>query len=397
MKNILIVSIESNAKAYTPAGKEMRLLARKLADKNRVTLFTTYSKTEEFAEKIIDKNLKFEYIKSPRYFFYRFFEKQKKVRTFLGELFLKIYYKFFKKKINQINYKPFYKWLKNQKERYDIVISVSNPLMNHDFARQIQEKGIAQDWYLFFLDPFSDAYSLSLEEQNRRRQKEIGFFEQCEQIFTTQPIFNHSEELHIEKYQSKTIIIPDIFICDKTEFHKEGFPKEIHAGYLGSFIPKIREPQKFFKILSFLPKSIFVDIYYGGCETVVSRLDHGENVRVHDLIKDAEQYNITVGEMDILINIGNFSTNQIASKIYDYIGFGKPIIHFYQNEEDLTIQKFGKYSNIRFIDYRLDPELAAKEFFKACLELKGKTVSYQTVQELFGADTLDCFTEKYFN
>ena len=398
MKKILIVSIESNAKAFTPAGNEMRSLAEKLAKKNKVTLLTFHSKKSEISEKPQSENLRIDSVKNPKASFYRFFERQKNCRTRLGELLLNLYFALFQQIINRANYKPLHSYLEGQHETYDLIISVSNPFLNHDIAKEIKEKCHIPVWYLFFLDQFADAYTAhsTQEEVNRRKQKEATAFEACQKIFTTQPIFDHCTQLQNAKFKEKTVVVPDVFIQDLTHFCKEGDPDVFRVGYFGAFLPKIREPKKLFEILSRLPKAVLVDIYYTGCDTEVEKLEHGENVRLHDLIRDPERYRETVGKTDILINVGNLVANQIPSKIYDCIGFGKPMIHFYQDDEDFTLQKFSKYPLIRFVDYRKDPDLAAKEFLAACAELKGKTLSYEHIKELFGTDTIESFLDQYF-
>ena len=48
-------------------------------------------------------------------------------------------------------------------------------------------------------------------------------------------------------------------------------------------------------------------------------------------------------EANVLVSIGNSDVSQTPSKIYEYIASGKPIIHFYQKEEDPVVQILASY------------------------------------------------------
>ena len=50
-----------------------------------------------------------------------------------------------------------------------------------------------------------------------------------------------------------------------------------------------------------------------------------------------------IGDADVLINIGNSISNQLPSKLLEYIGTGKPIINFYRINNDTSNHYLSKY------------------------------------------------------
>ena len=50
-----------------------------------------------------------------------------------------------------------------------------------------------------------------------------------------------------------------------------------------------------------------------------------------------------LSKSNILINVGNTITNQLPSKVFEYISMGKPIINFYFDEEDMGLKIFKQY------------------------------------------------------
>jgi len=72
---------------------------------------------------------------------------------------------------------------------------------------------------------------------------------------------------------------------------------------------------------------------------------------------------------DILINIGNNNTNQIPSKILEYIGMQKPIISFIRDENDAALDYLNRYPYSYIINENKEKSISkvleqAMEFFE---------------------------------
>ena len=57
-------------------------------------------------------------------------------------------------------------------------------------------------------------------------------------------------------------------------------------------------------------------------------------------------------DADILISIGNKDSDFLPSKTLKYMGTGKPIIHFYSDDNDVSLNYYKYYPAVLFIDQR---------------------------------------------
>lgn len=62
---------------------------------------------------------------------------------------------------------------------------------------------------------------------------------------------------------------------------------------------------------------------------------------------------------DVLVSIAEKNGKQMSSKIFDYMSFGKPIIHFYFSDDDVNVPWLNRYNNsycvnISNCDYSLE-------------------------------------------
>jgi thiamine pyrophosphate-dependent acetolactate synthase large subunit-like protein len=68
------------------------------------------------------------------------------------------------------------------------------------------------------------------------------------------------------------------------------------------------------------------------------------NYSLHPLVPQKDIEKITA-EADILLSVGNKDSDFLPSKILSYIATGKPIIHYYFDESDVSLPYLKKYNN----------------------------------------------------
>ena len=86
---------------------------------------------------------------------------------------------------------------------------------------------------------------------------------------------------------------------------------------------------------------------------------------------------------DILVSIGNAVSNSLPSKVIDYIAYGKPIIHFSSQKNDVCKNYFDKYPLALVIDESAPVNHACDLIKEFIAENKGKKVSYDTISKIF--------------
>ena len=94
-----------------------------------------------------------------------------------------------------------------------------------------------------------------------------------------------------------------------------------------------------------------------------------------------------------LLSIGNATGDQKVSKIYEYMAFGKPIIHFYSKKDDETASELSRYP-IACCLYEDDGIEACSRKLRIFLtSTRGATVPFSKVAELFPEELPSCVTD----
>lgn len=392
--NILIICPNCNEETIYPACKQAYYLAEYLSISNQVIVL---AKQFDNNYKYVDKR-KF-VIETLPDCHYQNIMVDKWLES--GNYFKKIYalYKrrFLTRDFDIIDFK---KWLKCKKIKFDLIISWSYPFFTHRLALIAKRFFRHAKNIIFMLDPYAD----NLMEQSSvaaRIVEENKIFIKSDKIFTTKLIYEKSNYSMIKNFSDKVSFVPDTFIYDRTKYSHISCNKNIITlSYFGQFIKSIRNPLKMIDIFKNLTTEFKINLYYRGCEDIVTN-NVGDNVALCEYIRNFEKFNQKVGEANFLLSLGNTINNQNPSKIFEYVCFGKPIIHFYQNDEDKAKEYFANYPYIKFIDYRLDPKIMASMVIDFCKEMNGKKVDYSIIQSLFPhftvnyianliEDTIDC-------
>ena len=123
--------------------------------------------------------------------------------------------------------------------------------------------------------------------------------------------------------------------------------RKIELVYTGSFLKGVRQPEELMRFLRKLDAEKYSAKFYGLCCPYLERNvpDLPRCVKLMGSVQ-VEQCKKVVREADILLNGGNTCTNQMPSKVFDYIGTGKPILNFYSLDEELAMQYLRLYPRI---------------------------------------------------
>lgn len=131
-------------------------------------------------------------------------------------------------------------------------------------------------------------------------------------------------------------------------------------------------------ILSNLPATMKIKILGTGCRDIVT--EESKKFKQDQLILlgpvPHQECLEEIEKSNILINLGNTVTNQMPSKLFEYINLGKPILNFYFTKEDMCLKVFKKYPlafNFNLNDYTQDD---IDEMIKFIEDNKNSSLSY---------------------
>lgn len=244
-------------------------------------------------------------------------------------------------------YKMLKRMIKN--EKYAFVLSTCESFLSCQHVLMLKkELNIKFAWITYFMDP----HAFYIKNLNcpgiLKIEQEI--YDKSDLILVTDDIFIENKSNILNKYINKTIpvqfgnlkfiqsrLIRPIFEKDK-----------INCVYAGSLLDEnIRSPKYLFKIVNELDDRFIVHMVCNNlskasimlCDSILGK---NKIIKWYDSLTIEESMGI-ISNAEILINLGNKSVNQTPSKIFDYIGTGKPIINIYSLKNDTSKRYLENY------------------------------------------------------
>jgi len=180
-------------------------------------------------------------------------------------------------------------------------------------------------------------------------------------------------------HKSKLVVTDLPILCAPAHTEKSKDNSCCSFLYGGTLDFSYRSPEKMLDSLNELELSERkIDFYSKGCESLLNELND-DTIRVHGYVGKNE-LNRAINEADFLLSIGNAVSNSLPSKIITYMSYGKPIIHFSLQKNDVCAEYLEKYPLAFVVEKGSNPQSALSEFVKANM---GKTVEFGEVCELF--------------
>lgn len=235
-----------------------------------------------------------------------------------------------------------------KKESIRIVFAVSFQFINLEIGRKIRTKYKNIKLFIYELDPYAynDALRIPVIGFPYRYLKEKKSFQIADKIFLTNELFKLYKTNRFSKFNKKFIKlgIPMLDIKDDSQIKKSS--NDCKIVYTGAFSKRYRDPSFMFRLFTTIKNMhdwslhIFgadirdIDEYF--LKELQGKLFIYEKLPRHKILE-------IMKEASIFINISNTMSNQLPSKLLDYIGFRKPIINIYKNEDDICNEYLLNY------------------------------------------------------
>ena len=244
--------------------------------------------------------------------------------------------------------------MKELMKRFSFAFVMSTCVDFHSHRNMLklkQKTGFQTPWIAYFMDPF--AYYIS----NRDNAPELlalecQVYEQADLVLVTDEIYRENQNNAFTPYLHKTIPYRfGNFRCLDNPLVRNIFiPGKINCVYVGSLLSEqIRSPRYLYQMINQLDERFVFHIICNQVSEANWRVyqqlvQKKENVRWYHNLPLAECLGI-MSHADILINLGNKSCNQTPSKIFDYIGTGKPIVNLFSLPNDTSKYYLENYPN----------------------------------------------------
>lgn len=274
------------------------------------------------------------------------------VTCFIRYIFAKVKSKFF---WGDVNFSRVYNFIMEYQrfiniDDYSAVIGFINPIESLLMVAYIKEKHDIPAQVMYF-DPFFSNETKSEKGFWRRKRIEEKALRRLDKVLVTSYVKRDFCKYRLNVDSSKVMIneLPGIRpIIQPSRVVISEDRNIIKCFFIGNLYWNIRNPISLIKAFSQIPYNVHL-YFVGGCfDGEISELLEKENVRLSNNVhflgsvspEKAEEY---LGTADVLVNIGNSVSNQVPSKIFDYMSIGKPILCIIKNDEDPSLEYLDKY------------------------------------------------------
>jgi glycosyltransferase involved in cell wall biosynthesis len=257
-------------------------------------------------------------------------------------------------------------------DHYDWIISVSHPFSGHMVGLLSRAKRPGSRWLVDIGDPFSLMKEPSPNNRylytwlNRVIEKRVVARANAISVTT-----ESTRKLYAENFRSvigRVTVVPPLLSLTAPCGDAERPPGDcaIKLIFVGTLYRKLRSPVFLLKCFSalraHLPERQLELHFYGSVNDCADELascpaDCRQGVIVHGLVSRAEVLRAMLAA-DILVNIGNDSETQLASKVIEYMAVGKPILNVTSTPHDASVGALADYPAVLTVK-RSEAELTA--------------------------------------
>lgn len=281
-------------------------------------------------------------------------------------------------------------------DTFDVIISNSLPFSCNLIAEKYKESHPKVTWFVYLLDPFYNNKNIQKHNTIYRKkalQLEKRIYSKCDYIISM------SEIKIWEEYSDKVLRAGIPLLrnnCEKQE------PRESkkYGVFSGGLLKDIREPEPVLRIFKkYLDDCNTTDCQLrlftkreGYYENILRKYEKETKYRIKcEGFIPREELRVVLENASFLVNIGNKVFEQTPSKIFEYMSYGKPIIHFYWDEKDTSIPYLNCYPNILMIDVNASLE---KNVSKISCFLQ-KRMQPVVFEDLLKSEKLLCCVPQY--
>lgn len=240
--------------------------------------------------------------------------------------------------------------------RFDWVISVSHPFTGHVVGWFAMQRARPAAWLVDIGDPFSlmsepapNNPSLYTRLNRFVERRVIGG---AQAISVTTDATRRLYEAHFPLSTKKMRVIPPLLSLPAPPLPAVRSPTApVRLVFVGTLYKSLRSPryllQCFTAMVRSRPDKRLELHFYGSVNDCADQLaaytvSEASGVRVHGLVDRQTVFQAMV-DADVLVNIGNESESQLASKVIEYMAMGKPILNFISIARDTSMEALANY------------------------------------------------------
>lgn len=253
----------------------------------------------------------------------------------------KIFLKLDKKAINIRSSHSIEKDLKRiSAEDFDVVVAVMGRFEVASAIMNYKIKHPKVKVVLYQVDPCLSNDFFDSSTYKERLDFEKKLYEISDRIITTPVLLEESKQIYPQKITDKMVSMefPNVVPVKASDINKNDF---IRCLFTGNIYGNFRNPQYTLRLFDKSESSIKLEVI-GSVKPELKKEFELHNVLYHGP-KSLDETRKELLSADILVNIGNKMLNQVPSKLFEYISYGKPIVNVCKNRNCPTLPYLAKY------------------------------------------------------
>ncbi len=227
--------------------------------------------------------------------------------------------------------------------KYDVVVPISG---NYDAVIAVLLSNISAKKVFWQVDPCSTNLTRLKREKKLSERIEKSIIDNFDAVLTDEIYYKELLNIYGNSIANKCHIfhMPLIDVTNSINKRESYNKEEINCVFTGLIYLGIRDPGYTIKLFNELGKGGKIKLHLYGPERKDVPYECSDAIVFHRKVNMDEAKQI-IQNADFLVNIGNKMSNQIPSKIYEYISTGLPIINIYKNSNCPSLKLVEKYTN----------------------------------------------------
>lgn len=318
----------------------------------------------------------------------------KKLRFGRVSAAVKLVKSFFTPTQDAVKVKRYYKKIKQLHEQYqfDLIIAMFFPLELVSAVAKLKKRSNDFDFVIYELDSVADgiggnknsfAKKLSVASSIRWCRKNYSL---ADLVCVLKAHEAHAEQIYGKAFGKKMRIVDLPLLHDNILPCTAADRGQVNFVYSGELNTRYRPPHKLLEVLEMSRDLADWNLHFyskGDCEDLLKAHAAADpRIHRHGYVSQEvlhKQYEVT----DFFVSIGNTHSNSVPSKIINYISFGKPIIHFCLQDNDICEEYLNKYPLALSIKKGESAQSAAKRIREFVAQTQGCTIGFDGLCNAF--------------
>lgn len=277
---------------------------------------------------------------------------------------------------------------------YDAVVCLVIPW---EYAMTVfRLRGLHVPLFLYQLDPWAQHVNVLRQDYETVLKRELAVFRRARHVFTTPALLAEYAHTAHSAFLDKITAVEFPRLAPPAGGAQQVVafdPTCCNLVYCGSLEDDVRDPSCALAVLAALARQgMALRVYFvgrSGSRVLTEYARQLPDVFIRVAPQPAPVAQAIMQGADALLNIDNIVTNQVPSKLFDYICLGLPLVSTIKSPDSPALPYLKRYPLALALDEHAPQPALAAQLAAFLAENKGKRLPYDQVAERFAACTAD--------